>query len=147
MRRAGVLGNGVHRTFEHISRAMTDGVIANCAIAVACANRPDVPLFASAERLGIPSAYLDGRSPAEIDAQALRVFREHDVEFVVLLGYGKRSARPCSRLFRTAFSTFTRRRSRVSAARGWCSRSVRRTCSPPGSIGDFVHRLDHPDEY
>jgi phosphoribosylglycinamide formyltransferase-1 len=88
--RVGVLGSGVHLTFEYIHRAFEAGAVPGCAFAVAVANHPDVPLFAAAGRLGIPSAYLDGRTPAELDAQALRHFHEHDVEFVILLGYGKK---------------------------------------------------------
>lgn len=90
MHRVGVLGNGVHRTFEYIVQAIADGVIENTEMVVATSNRANVPLFASAEKIGIPHAYLSGSSPAEIDAQALKVFRKHGVEFVILLGYGKK---------------------------------------------------------
>jgi hypothetical protein len=71
MHRVGVLGNGVHRTFEYISRAITDGTIENCEVVVVTANRPNVPLFASAAKVGVPYVYLDGGSPGEIDVQAL----------------------------------------------------------------------------
>src|SRR4051812_22620775 len=90
MHRVGVLGNGVHRTFEYISRAITDGTIENCEVVVVTANRPNVPLFASAAKVGVPYVYLDGGSPGEIDVQALETFREHRVDFVILLGYGKK---------------------------------------------------------
>ena len=90
MHAIGVLGNGVHLTFEYIHRALRDGVIPGSAFAAVVANHPDVPLLASAGRLGIPAGYLNGATPAEIDAQALGWFRRYGVEFVILLGYGKK---------------------------------------------------------
>ncbi|WP_433306377.1 phosphoribosylglycinamide formyltransferase [Actinoplanes sp. CA-030573] len=90
MRKIGVLGNGVHRTFEYIVRAIAAGTIENCEVVVVAANHPNVPIFTSAAEFGIPYLYLDGADPAEIDAQALTAFRDHGVDFVILLGYGKK---------------------------------------------------------
>ncbi|BCJ39458.1 phosphoribosylglycinamide formyltransferase [Actinoplanes ianthinogenes] len=85
-----MLGNGVHRTFEYICRAILDGVLTNCKFTAVCANRPGAPIFGSAEAQGIPWRYLDGTSTGEIDEQALAFFRQHDVDFVILLGYGRK---------------------------------------------------------
>lgn len=90
MYKIGVLGNGVHVTFQRIQAAVEHGKITNGTLAVAAANHPDVPLLAAAAELGIPQAYLDGATPGAIDAQALELFRRHQVDFIVLIGYGLR---------------------------------------------------------
>jgi phosphoribosylglycinamide formyltransferase-1 len=194
MHRIGVLGSGLHTTFEYLC----DAAIPNCEVSVVCANHPDVPLFASAAGRGIPFAHLAGPGTAEIDAQALDQFRRHRAEFVILIGYARKigpillDAYP-DRILNIHSAPLPRfggqgmiqpySQSRVIAAgvrfsgptihlvdaeydhgqilAHWpvpvrpddTPESLTDRCNAAGrplyarAIRDFVHRLDHPDEF
>ena len=89
MKRLGILLSGRGSNFVAIAKAIGDGRLQNCEIAVVLSNLPDASGLQAARELGltalaIPSA---GRKRAEHDAEMVTALREHKVDLVCLAGY------------------------------------------------------------
>lgn len=198
MYKIGILGNGVPLTFRHIHSAIKHDKIPNCKLALALSNHPDVPLFGAAAEFSLPHAYLDGATPAAVDAQALALFREHNVDFIILIGYALKigpalleaypdrilnlHSAPLPRFGGPGMMGARTQAKVLEAGVRWSGPTVHLVdaeydhgqilmhwpvpvraddtpesllarCGVAGrelyvrAIADFVHRLDHPDEY
>ena len=89
MKRLGILLSGRGSNFLAIAKAIGDGRLQNCEIAVVLSNLPDAGGLQAARELGlaalaIPSA---GKKRVEHDAEMVAALREHKVDLVCLAGY------------------------------------------------------------
>jgi len=89
LKRLGILLSGRGSNFLAIAKAIGDGRLQNCEIAVVLSNLPDAGGLQAARELGlaalaIPSA---GKKRVEHDAEMVAALREHKVDLVCLAGY------------------------------------------------------------
>jgi phosphoribosylglycinamide formyltransferase-1 len=89
MERLGILLSGRGSNFIAIAKAIHDGRLTGCEIAVVLSNMADAGGLQAAREMGlaaiaIPSA---GRKRAEHDAEMVAALREHNVDLVCMAGY------------------------------------------------------------
>jgi phosphoribosylglycinamide formyltransferase 1 len=87
--RLGILLSGRGSNFLAIAEAITQGRLANAAIAVVISNRRDAPGITAAQSAGFATEVIEprGRKRPEHDAEIIAGLRAHQVDLVCLAGY------------------------------------------------------------
>ncbi len=87
--RLGILLSGRGSNFAAIARAIAEGRLTGCEIAVVISNVADAGGLDLARQLGLPTAVFvsKGRNRAEHDADVTACLRAHGVDLVCLAGY------------------------------------------------------------
>jgi phosphoribosylglycinamide formyltransferase-1 len=89
MKRLGILLSGRGSNFIAIAKAIREGRLPGCEIAVVLSNLPDAGGLDAARQMGLPAIAIAsaGRKRAEHDAEMVAALREHRVDLVCLAGY------------------------------------------------------------
>lgn len=85
----GIMASGSGTNFEAIAQAIADKQL-NAQVQVVIYNNPEAKVVARAERWGIPAVLINHRnfqSREDCDAKIVETFRQHQVEWVVMVGW------------------------------------------------------------
>lgn len=85
----GIMASGSGTNFEAIAQAIADKQL-NAQVQVVIYNNPEAKVVARAERWGIPAVLINHRnfkSREHCDAQIVETLRQHQVEWVVMVGW------------------------------------------------------------
>lgn len=89
MKRLGILLSGRGSNFLAIAKAIANGRLQGCEIAVVLSNVPDAGGLQAAREMGLPAISIPsaGKKRAEHDTEMVAALREHKVDLVCLAGY------------------------------------------------------------
>lgn len=85
----GIMASGSGTNFEAIAQAIADKQL-NAQVQVVIYNNPDAKVLARAERWGVPAVLINHRnfkSREDCDAQIVETLGQHQVEWVVMVGW------------------------------------------------------------
>ncbi|OKH32854.1 phosphoribosylglycinamide formyltransferase [[Phormidium ambiguum] IAM M-71] len=85
----GIMASGSGTNFEAIAQAIADKQL-NAQVQVVIYNNPEAKVVARAERWGIPAVLINHRnfkSREDCDAKIVETLRQHQVEWVVMVGW------------------------------------------------------------
>jgi phosphoribosylglycinamide formyltransferase 1 len=85
----GIMASGSGTNFEAIAQAIADQQL-NAQVQVVIYNNPEAKVLARAERWGVPAVLINHRnfkSREDCDAKIVETLRQHQVEWVVMVGW------------------------------------------------------------